>query len=127
MTPWWTLNVPWACWSVKDEERTMELQSDEVVHEPPRPCEKRRRLGRGLMMVVTALGLIAVGALGATLAPRYLGWAPPALVATAPTPPVSALFASEPHAASAPAGTAEVVLSPEAVSRAAIKTPRADA
>ena len=51
----------------------MELQSDEVVREPPRPRGKRRRLGRGLMMVVAALGLIAVGALGATLAPRYLG------------------------------------------------------
>ena len=51
----------------------MELQSAEVVHEPSRPCGKRRRLGRGLMMVVAALGLIAVMALGATLVPRYLG------------------------------------------------------
>src|SRR6266568_3654218 len=104
----------------------MELQSEEVVHEPPQPHRKRRRLGRGLMMVVAALGLIAVGALGATLAPRYLGGAPPAPVATAPTPPVSAPSASEPPAASSPATTADVVLSPEAVSRAGIKTTPAE-
>jgi RND family efflux transporter MFP subunit len=100
----------------------MELQSEAVVHEPPRPRGKRRRLGRGLMMVVAALGLIAVGALGATLVPRYLGGAPPAPVATAPTPPVSAPSASESPTASTPTTTAEVVLSPEAVSRAGIKT-----
>ena len=64
----------------------MELQSEEVVHEPPRPRGKRRRLGRGLMMVMAALGLIAVGALGATLVPRYLSGAPPTPVVTAPTP-----------------------------------------
>jgi cobalt-zinc-cadmium efflux system membrane fusion protein len=104
----------------------MELQNEAVVHEPPRPRGKRRRLGRGLMRVVAALGLVAVGALGAILAPRYLGGAPPAPVAPAPTPPVSALSASEPPAASAPATTAEVVLSPEAVSRAGIKTAPAE-
>ena len=104
----------------------MELQSEEIVREPPRPRGKRRRLGHGLMMVVAALGLIAVGALGATLAPRYLGGAPPAPVAPAPTPPVSAPSASEPPAANAPVGTAEVVLSPEAVNRAGIKTAPAE-
>src|SRR5438093_3423109 len=100
----------------------MELQSEAVVRQPPRPRGKRRRLGRGLMMVVAALGLVAVGALGAILAPRYLGGAPPAPVAPAPTPPVSAASASAPPAVSAPGGTAEVVLAPEAVSRAGIKT-----
>src|SRR2546427_7037911 len=104
----------------------MELQSEAVVREPPRPRGKRRRRGRGLMMVVAALGLIAVGALGATLAPRYLGGAPPAPIATAPTPPVSAPSASEPPAASSPATTADVVLSPEAVIRAGIKTAPAE-
>ena len=79
----------------------MELQSEAVVREPPRPRGKRRRLGRGFMMVVAALGLIAVGALGATLAPRYLGGAPPAPIVPAPIPPVSAPSASEPPAASA--------------------------
>ena len=32
----------------------MELQSEAVAHEPPRPRGKRRRLGRGLMRVVAA-------------------------------------------------------------------------
>jgi cobalt-zinc-cadmium efflux system membrane fusion protein len=104
----------------------MELQSEEVAHEPPRPRGRRRRLGRGLMMVMAALCLIAVGALGATLVPRYLSGAPPTSVATAPIPPVSAPPASEPPAASAPASPAEVVLSPEAVSRAGIKTAPAE-
>src|SRR5207237_626024 len=84
----------------------MELHSAEVVHDPPRPRGKRRRLGRGLVMVVAALGLIAIGALGATLAPRYLSGAQPIPVATAPTPSVSAPPASEPPAGSAPASTA---------------------
>ncbi len=104
----------------------MELQSAEVVHEPPRPRGKRRRLGRGLMMVVAALGLIAVGALGATLVPRYRGGAPPTAVGTAPTPPTSAPPASDPPTASVPTSPAEVVLSPEAMSRAGIKTAPAE-
>jgi membrane fusion protein, heavy metal efflux system len=100
----------------------MELQDEEIVHKLPRPRGKRRRLGRGLMRVVAALGLIAIGALGATLAPRYLGGALPTPVAPVPTPQVSAPPASEPPAAIAPVSTSEVVLSPEAVSRAGIKT-----
>src|SRR5215510_2970887 len=104
----------------------MELQSAEVVHEPPQPRGKRRRLGRGLMLVVAALGLIVMGALGATLVSRYLGGAPPTPVATAPTPSESAPPASELPAASTPANPAEVVLSPEAVSRTGIKTAPAE-
>jgi RND family efflux transporter MFP subunit len=96
------------------EERTMEPQSD-VVREvaPARP--QRHRLLRGLAWGVGALGLIALGALGAILGPRYLGGVLPAPVATAPTS-----APAEPAAASAPA--AEVVLSPEAVSRAGMQT-----
>jgi membrane fusion protein, heavy metal efflux system len=100
----------------------MELQGEEIVHKLPRPRGKRRRLGRGLMRVVAALGLIAIGALGATLAPRYLGGALPTPVAPVSTPQASAPPASEPPAAIAPVSTSEVVLSPEAVSRAGIKT-----
>src|SRR5215831_5413679 len=104
----------------------MELQSAEIVHEPPRLREKLRRLGRGLMMIVAALALIAVGALGATLAPRYFGAAPPLSVATAPTPSVSVSPASEPSPAITPASPTEVVLSPETVSRVGIKTALAE-
>ena len=85
----------------------MEPQS-EVGREvaPARP--RRHRLLRGLARGVGALGLIALGAFGAILGPRYLGGLLPTPVATAPT---SALAASPPAAstaASTPA--AEVVL-----------------
>ena len=104
----------------------MELHSEEVAHEPPRLRGKRRRLGRGLMMVMAALCLIAVGALGATLVSRYLSGTPPTPVAIVPTPQVSVPPASEPPTSTAPASTSEVVLSPEAVSRAGIKTAPAE-
>ena len=104
----------------------MELHSAEVVHEPPRPHGKCRRLGRGFMMVVAALGLIAIGALGATLAPHYLGGEQTTSVVTAPTLSESAPSASEPPTATALVSPAEVVLSPEAISRAGIKTAAAE-
>src|ERR671925_514507 len=99
------------------EERSMEPQND-VVREagPVRP--QRHRLLRGLMWGVGALGLMAIGALGATLAPRYLGIVPSTLVSTAPTTPPTEPPASEPPVASAPAAATEVVLPPEAVARA---------
>jgi RND family efflux transporter MFP subunit len=104
----------------------MELHSEEVVPQPPQPHRQRRRLGRGLIMVVAALVLIAIGALGATLVPRYLGGAPPMPVTTAPTPLLTAPPGSELPAVIAPTSTAEVVLSPEAMSRAGIKTTPAE-
>src|SRR6266699_2690898 len=95
------------------EESTMEPQSDAVRDvAPARP--QRHRLLRGLAWGVGALGLIALGALGAILVPRYLGGILPAPVATAPT------------AAPTSAPAAEVMLSPEAVSRAGITTAPAE-
>jgi cobalt-zinc-cadmium efflux system membrane fusion protein len=103
----------------------MEVQS-EVVHAsaPVRP--KRRRLLRAIVWGVGALGLIAVGAVGALLAPSYLGGVLPIPITTAPTPSLSAPPPAEPLAASAPTAPAEVVLSPEAVSRAGIKTAKVE-
>jgi RND family efflux transporter MFP subunit len=94
---------------------------------PARP--KRHRLLRGLAWGVGALGLVALGAVGAILVPRYLGGVLPAPVATAPTStPAESLQAASPPttpaAANAPA--AEVVLAPEAVSRAGITTAPAE-
>src|SRR5262249_39295870 len=103
---------------------TREPQSD-VVRESALARPRRHRLLRGLVWGVGALGLVAVGALGATLAPRYLGSLPSLLVAT-PAPSPTEPPASEPPAASAPATAAEVVLSPEAVSRAGIKSAPAE-
>ncbi len=101
------------------EESTMEPQSDAVRDvAPARP--RRHRLLRGLAWGVGALGLIALGALGAILGPRYLGGILPAPVATAPTAPPAESPPAEPAATSPPA--AEVVLAPEAVSRAGIQT-----
>ena len=78
-------------------------------------------------MVVGAVGLLACGVLGGLVASRYLDGVPRAPVASplpsSPTaPPVSASAA-----ASTPEASAEVVLSPEAVSRAGIKTAPAEA
>jgi membrane fusion protein, heavy metal efflux system len=106
----------------------MEPQSEVVrAAAPARP--RRHRLLRGLAWGVGALGLIALGAFGAILGPRYLGVILPTPVATAPTsapaesPPAESPPA-EPAAASAPA--AEVMLSPEAVSRAGMQTAAAE-
>jgi multisubunit Na+/H+ antiporter MnhB subunit len=62
----------------------MEVQS-EVVHAsvPVRP--KRHRLLRALVWGVGALGLIAVGAVGALLAPSYLRGVLPIPITTAYT------------------------------------------
>src|SRR5262249_6170845 len=106
----------------------MELQGKEVVNESPRPHEQRHRLRRGLVMVVCALALMAVGALGGILASRYLdlGGARPAPVATALTAPLAMPPGSEPPAASTPEAVAAGGMSPEAVSRAGIKTAPAE-
>jgi cobalt-zinc-cadmium efflux system membrane fusion protein len=76
--------------------------------------------GRGLRQVLAAILLIAVGAAGATLALRYMqgSRAPvvtlPAPTSSAPSPPAPA--------APEPAGDVEVILTPEAVTRAGLKT-----
>ena len=76
--------------------------------------------GRGLRRVLAAILLIAVGAAGATLALRYTegsrapAVALPAPSSSAPSPPAPA--------ASEPAGDVEVILTPEAVTRAGLKT-----
>src|SRR5262245_63815933 len=107
------------------EESTGEPQRDMMrTAAPVRP--RRHRLLRGLVWGIGALGLIALGALGATLGPRYLGGILPAPVTTAPTAPPAASLSAEPAAASASAAATEVVLSPEAVSRAGIKTAPAE-
>src|SRR5687768_38384 len=72
-----------------------------------------RRLGQSLV----ALGLVALGALGATLLPRQTGSLPPVPVTAAPPP-----FPAAPQAVPTPETEVELVLSPEAVQQAGIKT-----
>src|SRR5262245_31366118 len=107
------------------EEKHMEPQREAIREAAPaRP--QQHRLLRGLVWGVGALGLIALGALGAILGPRYLGDVLPAPVATAPTPLPAVSLPAEPAVVSAPEAPAEVVLSPEAVSRAGITTAPAE-
>ena len=107
------------------KESTMEPQSNAVRESAPaRP--RRHRLLRGLAWGVGALGLIALGAVGAILGPRYLGSILPAPVATAPTPAPAQSPPAAPAVTSTPAPTAEVVLTPEAVSRAGMQTAPAE-
>ena len=81
--------------------------------------------GRGLRRVLAAILLIAVGATGATLALRYSersrapAVALPAASSSAPSPAAPA--------ASEPAGDVEVILTPEAVTRAGLKTAQVSA
>jgi cobalt-zinc-cadmium efflux system membrane fusion protein len=84
---------------------------DNPVNSPR--AHRRGRIARACLFGLVALGLIALGAAGATVALRRTDVvrAPTASVATAPTP-----------APAEPAGEAEVVLSPEALARAGIKT-----
>ena len=76
-------------------------------------ARRRGRIARACLLGLVALGLIALGAVGATVALRRTEGmrAPAASIATTP-----------PSAPSEPAGDAEVVLSPEALARARIKT-----
>jgi membrane fusion protein, heavy metal efflux system len=106
-------------------ENIMEVHS-EVGREsaPARP--KRHRLLRALTWGVGALGLMAVGAVGALLGAYYLGGALPIPAATTPTPSPAAPPAAAPSVASAPMAATEVVLSPEAVTRAGIKTAKVE-
>jgi membrane fusion protein, heavy metal efflux system len=105
----------------------MKQHREDVMPERPPQRANQRRLGRGFAMVVGAVGLLACGVLGGVVASRYLdgGHRVPgagALPSSTPAPPVSAS-----PVASTPEAPAEVVLSPEAVSRAGIKTAPAEA
>jgi membrane fusion protein, heavy metal efflux system len=105
----------------------MKRQSEEVMPERPPQRAKRRRLGRRCAMVVGALGLLACGVLGGIVASRYLDGGPRASGAGAlPSSPTAPPVSASP-VASTPEAPAEVVLSPEAVSRAGIKTALAEA
>ena len=76
-------------------------------------ARRRGTLARACLFGLGALGLIALGAAGATVALRRTEGtrAPAATIAAAPTPKPAE-----------PAGDVEVVLSPEALARAGIKT-----
>src|SRR5712691_4262483 len=88
------------------------VDSEDTVNDS-RHARRRGRIARACLLGLVALGLIALGAAGATVALRRTEGTrtPTASITTVPTP-----------APAEPAGDAEVVLSPEALARAGIKT-----
>jgi len=88
----------------------MDTEHDTVL---PRHARRREKIARACLIGLAALGLIALGAAGATVALRRTEGTrtPTAPVVTAPTPTPAES-----------AGEAEVVLSHEALARAGIKT-----
>ena len=92
----------------RDRDRDTEHDAGTSPH-----ARRRGRIARACLVGLVALGLIALGAAAATLALRHTegARAPAASMATAPAPTPAE-----------PGGEAEVVLSPEALARAGIKT-----
>lgn len=88
------------------------LDTEGRVNDSPH-ARRRGRIARACLLGLVALGLIALGAAGATVALRRTEGtrAPAASMGTTPAP-----------APAEPAGDAEVVLSPEALARVGIKT-----
>ena len=104
----------------------MDVDEHDVTGDPG----GRRAAGgfrRVLVWASVALGFMAIGALGATLALRYAGQTAPGLVPVAPTVPRPEVAAARAPGGGQPDGEVEVLLSPEALARIGIKTARASA
>ncbi len=90
--------------------------------EPPGAQWGRRRLGRMLVSGLLSIALIAIGAAGAVVVLRLGSHTPPDPATAAPTPTTVEAPAMASPTAAAPAGEVEVVLTPEAVAQAGIRT-----
>src|SRR2546422_551422 len=88
------------------------LDTEDRASDSPH-ARRRGRIARACLLGLVALGLIALGAAGATVALRRREGIRTRAASMAPAPP---------PAPAKPAGDAEVVLSPEALARAGIKT-----
>src|SRR5713101_5196990 len=91
------------------------LDTEERVDDSPH-ARRRGRIARACLLGLVALGLVALGAAGATVALRRTE------AARSPAASAAATSAAPTPAPAAPAGDVEVVLSPEALARAGIKT-----
>ena len=99
----------------------MAVQDDRMIQSP----EAHAGLsgpGRFLVRGLLAIGLIAIGAVGATLVLRFGNNTPAAPVTAAPPSLATEAPATAAPTAAEPADEVEVVLSPEAVAQAGIKT-----
>ena len=88
------------------------METEESMNESPH-ARRRGKITRACLLGLVALGLIAVGAIGATVALRRTEAARSAAVSTSAGPT---------SAPADPAGDVEVLLSPESLARAGIKT-----
>src|SRR6266851_1311388 len=88
------------------------METEDSMNESPH-ARRRGKITRACLLGLVALGLIALGAIGATVALRRTEAARSAAVSTSAGPA---------PAPADPAGDVEVVLSPEALARAGIKT-----
>ncbi len=88
------------------------METEDSMNDSPH-ARRRGKIARACLLGLVAVGLIAVGAIGATVALRRTEAARSAAVSTSagPTP-----------APADPAGDVEVLLSPESLARAGIKT-----
>src|ERR687888_2382642 len=128
--PYSTPITPWSTWSVRWARRLGEARRDMSVHdtqisEPPRQRSWSGTLGHGLLRGLLALGLIALGALGAALVLRVERSTPPhpagasSSQSVLETPAMSLPTAGP---TTEPANDVEIMLSPEAVAQAGIQT-----
>jgi RND family efflux transporter MFP subunit len=99
----------------------MAVQNDRVIQSPEAHA-RRSGPGRFLVRGLLAIGLIAIGAVGATLVLRFGNNTPAAPVTAAPPSLAAEAPATAAPTAAEPADEVEVVLSPEAVAQAGIKT-----
>jgi membrane fusion protein, heavy metal efflux system len=99
----------------------MAVQDDRMIQSPEAHA-RRSGPGRFLVRGLLAIGLIAIGAVGATLVLRFGNNTPAAPVTAAPPSLATEAPATAAPTAAEPADEVEVVLSPEAVAQAGIKT-----
>lgn len=99
----------------------MAVQDDRMIQSPEAHA-RRSGPGRFLVRGLLAIGLIAIGAVGATLVLRFGNNTPAAPVTAAPPSLTTEALATAAPTAAEPGDEVEVLLSPEAVAQAGIKT-----
>jgi membrane fusion protein, heavy metal efflux system len=96
--------------------------NDKTMITSPQADGRGSGIGRLFVKGLTGLGLIAIGAVGAVLVLRFGGHTPLDPVTLAPTPTAAPASGTAEQITGEPAGDVEVILSPEAVAQAGIKT-----
>jgi membrane fusion protein, heavy metal efflux system len=96
--------------------------NDKTMIKSPRAHGRGRSIGRLFVKGLTMIGLIAIGAIGAVLVLRFGSHTPAGLVTAAPTLTSAPASAAPEQTTGETAGDVEVVLPPEAIAQAGIKT-----